>query len=94
MAEPVAQWSYLYTFTYIATDWDLTDLNYYSTSRKCRPLQRANPELTALLVESLCLTFFGLLWGAIVAIARGNMGYKWAFIFGLALRILGVGLML
>ncbi|KAI0726609.1 drug:h+ antiporter [Fomitopsis betulina] len=68
-------WTYLYTFTYIATDWDLTNLNYYSTS------------------QSLCLTFFGLLWGAVVAISGGKMGYKWSFIFGLALRILGVGLM-
>lgn len=45
-------------------------------------------------LESLCLTFFGLLWGAVVAISGGKMGYKWSFIFGLALRILGVGLML
>ncbi|KAH9831158.1 drug:h+ antiporter [Rhodofomes roseus] len=68
-------WSYLYTFTYVATDWDLTNLNYYSTA------------------QSLCLTFFGLLWGAIVALVGGRMGYKWSFVAGLALRIIGVGLM-
>lgn len=34
MTDLVSQWTYLYTFTYIATDWDLTNLNYYSTSRE------------------------------------------------------------
>lgn len=33
MTSPVSQWSYLYTFSYIATDWDLTNLNY-STARE------------------------------------------------------------
>ncbi|EPS94031.1 hypothetical protein FOMPIDRAFT_1055459 [Fomitopsis schrenkii] len=69
MTSPVSQWSYLYTFSYIATDWDLTNLNY-STA------------------HSPSWTPFSLLWGAIVAIVGGSMGYKWSFVFGLALRIL------
>ncbi|KZT10487.1 drug:h+ antiporter [Laetiporus sulphureus 93-53] len=68
-------WSYLYTFTYVVTDWSVTNMNYYSNC------------------QSLCLTFFALLWGAVVAIFQGNIGYKWALFCSLGLRLIGVGIM-